>query len=183
MFAVTWKSIFATLSYVFMSASDGAVFSRVVNGFDQCAQMAARYGFTEAFDRIVYCLSSISTLASEEPPNTTLNTEVQVGKKSGMVSELAVKFGRDFRAQLSTVVLFRLLAGNEHMVRDTWKRLLRILLNLFVNSLIPSFPVEMGSTLKVTPIPVQTPSQIIDRDGPCDGRPHSRTMSRELCSR
>jgi len=30
-----------------------------------------------------------------------------------MVSELAVKFGRDFKAQLSAVVLFRVVNGSE----------------------------------------------------------------------
>lgn len=120
MFAATWKPIVATLSYVFMSASDDAVFTRVLAGFQQCAQIASRYGITEAMDRIVYCLSNISTLAPEVPPSTSLNTEVQVEKKSVMVSETAVRFGRDDRAQLATLVLFRVLNGNEAAVRDGW---------------------------------------------------------------
>lgn len=165
MFEATWKPVVATLSYVFMSASDDAVFSRVVIGFDQCAQIAARYGLTEALDRIIYCLSSISTLASETPPNTSLNTEVQAGKKSVMVSELAVKFGRDFRAQLATVVLFRVLTGNEGVVRDGWKYVIHILHNLFVNSLIPPFDEALNSDLGIPPVPVQPPSQVVDRDG------------------
>ncbi len=121
MFAATWKPVLATLCYVFLSASDDAVFSRVVTGFDQCARIAAKYGLTEAVDRIVYSLSNISTLASDAPLNTTLNTEIQVKDSSVMVSELAVRFGRDFKAQLATVVLFRVVAGNEAMIRDGWK--------------------------------------------------------------
>lgn len=74
MFEATWRPVVATLSYVFMSASDDAVYSRVVMGFDQCAQIAARYGLTEAFDRIIFCLASISTLSTENPPSTALNT-------------------------------------------------------------------------------------------------------------
>jgi golgi-specific brefeldin A-resistance guanine nucleotide exchange factor 1 len=120
MFAATWKPIVATLSYVFMSASDDVVFSRVITGFDQCAQIAAKFGNTEAMDRIVFCLSSISTLAQGTTPDTSLNTEVQAGDKSVMVSEMAVKFGRDDRAQLATIVLFRVLAGHESTVREGW---------------------------------------------------------------
>ncbi|KKZ67911.1 hypothetical protein EMCG_06440 [[Emmonsia] crescens] len=164
MFEATWRPVVATLSYVFMSASDDAVFSRVVIGFDQCAKIAARYNLTEALDRIIYCLSSISTLAPDIQPNTSLNTEVQAGKKSVMVSELAVKLGRDFRAQLATVVLFRVLTGNEAIVRDGWTYIVQILHNLFINSLIPQFE-GMKSTLDIPPIPLQPPSQIIDRDG------------------
>ena len=121
MFAATWKPIVATLSYVFMSASDDAVFSRIVTGFDQCARIAARYGLTEALDHIIFSLGSISTLASDIPPNTSLNTEVQVNENRVMVSELAVRFGRDFKAQLATVVLFRVVTGNEGIVRDGWR--------------------------------------------------------------
>ncbi|KAJ5799808.1 uncharacterized protein N7518_001876 [Penicillium psychrosexuale] len=165
MFAATWKPVIATLSYVFMSASDDAVYSRVVNGFDQCAQIAARYGLTEAFDRIVFSLASISTLGTSKPPSTALNTEVQVGQKSVMVSELAVKFGRDFRAQLATVVLFRVLSTNEATVNQGWEYIVRILSNLFINSLIPPFDAILTSELEISPIPLQPPSQVIDRDG------------------
>lgn len=120
MFSATWKPIVATLSYVFMSASDDAVFSRVVLGFDQCAQIAAKYDLTDALDHIVFCLSSMSTLASDVPTNTTLNTEVQAEKKSVMVSELAVKFGRDYKAQLACAVLFRLIPGKESKIKGGW---------------------------------------------------------------
>jgi brefeldin A-resistance guanine nucleotide exchange factor 1 len=120
MFAATWKPIIATLSYVFMSATDDAVFSRVVLGFDQCAQIAAKYKLPDALDRIISCLSYISTLSPDVPPSTSLNTEVQADKKSVMVSETAVRFGRDGRAQLATVVLFQVIKGNEASIRDGW---------------------------------------------------------------
>ena len=119
-FAATWRPIIATLSYVFMSASDDAVFSRTMAGFDQCAQIATAYGLSDALDHIVFCLSSISTLASSDRPNTALNTEIQAENRSIMVSETAVKFGRDFKAQLATVVLFRLLSGNEAVIQKGW---------------------------------------------------------------
>ena len=121
MFEATWKPVIATLSYVFMSASDDAVFSRVVTGFEQCAQIAAKFQLTDALDHIVFCLSSISTLVSDTPANTSLNTEVQIGKQSVMVSELAVKLGRDFKAQLACVVLFGIISGNEAKIKNGWK--------------------------------------------------------------
>ena len=121
MFATTWRPIVSTLSYVFMSASDDTVFSRVVAGFDQCARIAATYGLSEALDHIIFVLGVMSSLASDELPNTSLNTEVQVGRNRVMVSELAVKFGRDSKAQLATIVLFRVTLGNEAAIRDGWR--------------------------------------------------------------
>lgn len=161
MFAATWKPIVSTLCYVFLQASDDAVYSRVVNGFDQCAQIAARYDLVEAFDRIVYSLCMISTLTTEK--TTALNTEVQAGKKTIMVSELAVHFGRDFRAQLATVLLFRILRTNKAVLRNSWIHIIKILVNLFVNSLI-EFPAESTKRVELPPIALQPPSQIVDRD-------------------
>ncbi|KAF2129257.1 Sec7-domain-containing protein [Dothidotthia symphoricarpi CBS 119687] len=163
MFAATWKPIIATLSYVFMSATDDAVFSRVVLGFDQCAQIAAQHGLNDALDRIISCLSYISTLAPDVPPSTSLNTEVQADQKSVMVSETAVRFGRDGRAQLATVVLFQVIKGHEASIRDGWNHLIRIMVNLFVNSLIPPYFLSFQKTLALPPIPLQNPAQIIDR--------------------
>ncbi|KAI8228432.1 hypothetical protein K4K57_007536 [Colletotrichum sp. SAR 10_99] len=161
MFAATWRPIVSTLSYVFMSATDDAVFARIVTGFDECARVAAKYNNADALNQIVYSLSHMTTLATEIPFNTSLNTEVQAGESSVMVSELAVKLGRDFRAQLATLVLFRVVTGNEHLIRSGWKSITRIWLNLFVNSLVPSFFLE--GSLDIKPIPLQTPSQVIDR--------------------
>ena len=104
-----------------MSATDDAVFARVVAGFDECARIASRYGIVEALDQIVYCLSQMTTIATEAPCNTSLNTEVQSGDNKVMVSELAVKLGQNFRAQLATLVLFRVVSGNEHAINHGWK--------------------------------------------------------------
>ena len=37
-----------------------------------------------------------------------------------MVSELAVKFGRDNKAQLACVVLFGVISGNEAKIKQGW---------------------------------------------------------------
>lgn len=121
MFAATWRPVVATLNYVFMSASDDTVFQRVIAGFDQCAQIAAKYGLHECFDHIIASLARISTLATETPPSTALNTEVQAGGKSIMVSKFAVEFGRENKAELATLVLFRIINGHEAAIRNGWK--------------------------------------------------------------
>ncbi|UKZ46886.1 hypothetical protein TrVGV298_001097 [Trichoderma virens] len=163
MFAATWKPVVSTLSYVFMSATDDAVFARIVTGFDECARIATKYGNVEALDQIVYCLSHITTLATRVPFNTALNTEVQVGDGSVMVSELAVKLGRDFRAQLAVLVLFRVVIGSEALIHNGWKHIIRIWTHLFLNSLAPPLSSTDLPTLPIPAIPLQTPSQVIDR--------------------
>ena len=121
LFATTWNPIVSCLSFVFMSATDDTVYARVITGFDECARIATKYGNSEALDEIIYRLSYMSTLGSEALSNTSLNTEVQVGDNSVMVSELAVRFGRDVRPQLATLVLFRVVTGSEHVIQKSWK--------------------------------------------------------------
>lgn len=140
MFAATWKPVVATLNYVFMSATDDTVFQRVIAGFDQCAQIATKYGLNECLDHLVMCLSRISTLATETPPSTALNTEVQAGGKSIMISKFAVDFGRENKAELAMLVLFRIINGHESAIRDGWQyasvptRSLRLPANLIRSS-------------------------------------------------
>lgn len=120
MFAATWRPIVATLNYVFVSATEDAVFQRVIAGYNQCAQIAAKYGIHECLDYIILSLAKISSLATETPPSTSLNTEVQASGKSIMVSKFAVDFGRDNKAELATLVLFRVINGHEDAIREGW---------------------------------------------------------------
>ncbi|KAF1347875.1 hypothetical protein BDV97DRAFT_298439 [Delphinella strobiligena] len=164
MFAATWRPVVATLNYVFMSATDDTVFQRVIAGFDQCAQIAAKYELHECFDHIIASLARISTLATETPPSTALNTEVQASGKSIMVSKFAVEFGRESKAELATLVLFRIINGHEAAIRNGWKPIIRIVLNLFVNSLIPGTFSSLPQSLDLPPIPLQSPAQVIERN-------------------
>ncbi|KAH8879449.1 hypothetical protein GQ53DRAFT_671995 [Thozetella sp. PMI_491] len=163
MFATTWNPIVSCLSFVFMSATDDTVYARVATGFDECARIATKYSNTTALDEIIYRLSRMSTLSTETLSNTSLNTEVQVEGNSVMVSELAVKLGRDFRAQLATLVLFRVVNESEHVIKSSWQHIIRIWLNLFVNSLIPPFFSSDEDKIPLPPIPLRNPQQVIDR--------------------
>ncbi|KAJ5773671.1 Sec7-domain-containing protein [Penicillium paradoxum] len=164
MFAATWKPIVASLSYVFMSATDEAVILRVITGFDHCAHIAAKYGLSDLLDRIVACLSHITTLAPEVAPNTSLKIQVKHENNTLVVSETAVQFGRNDRGQMAMLLLCRILNGNECAIRDGWEQVLRILRNLFVNSLMPSSFAVSREPLELPPIPLQSPTQIINED-------------------
>lgn len=165
MFDATWKPVLAALSYVFMSATEDAVFERVILGFEQCAEIAAKYNLTHILDHIVFCLSTISSLSVETLPSTALNTEVSVRKRKVMVSEMAVKFGRHPKAQLAAIVLFKgVVAGNEGKLSDGWTHLVKIWLNLFVNSQLPALPESARIAPDMPALPVRTPTKIIDKD-------------------
>jgi golgi-specific brefeldin A-resistance guanine nucleotide exchange factor 1 len=66
-------------------------------------------------------LAKICTLAGDDLPSTKMNIDVIVEDNTVTVSELAVRFGRDFTGQLATVVLFSLCEGKEDVIRAGWK--------------------------------------------------------------
>lgn len=92
-----------------------------------------------------------------------------------MVSETAVRLGRDIRAQIATVVLFGIVKGHEDCIREGWipvrdqlrcrrmytdcQQLIHILTNLFVNDLIPQYHLSFKSSIALPPIPLRDPSQ------------------------
>jgi brefeldin A-resistance guanine nucleotide exchange factor 1 len=117
----------------------------------------------------------MTTLATDSLFSTKLNTEVQAaGGNRVMVSELAVKLGRDVRAQLATLVLFRVVTGSEASIRKGWTHIVRVWLNLFVNSLTPApfLPLEtpassvqrLPPSFPLDPIPLHTPSQVVNKE-------------------
>ncbi|KAK9360492.1 hypothetical protein V1504DRAFT_153401 [Lipomyces starkeyi] len=182
MFRATWKPVVATLAYVFTSATDDMVFMRVITGFDHCARIATRYNISDALDHIILCLSKISTLTAEPLATSSADsTEIQVDGSSITVSDLSVRFGKNYKAQLATVVLFRVVRGNEYLVRSGWREIIHIWLNLFANSLISPYFSELQDKLDVPAIPMVTPGNVIKRNDPKDSSIFS-TLSSYLSS-
>ncbi|KAK9450275.1 uncharacterized protein V1518DRAFT_440749 [Limtongia smithiae] len=170
MFRATWKPVVSALAFVFTSATDDMVIMRVITGFDHCARIATAYGLSDILDHIILCLAKISTLAVVPTANSTANsTEIQVDGSSITVSELSVQFGRNYKAQLATVVLFRVVRGNETLVRAGWREIILIWLSLFANSLISPYFSELQDSLNVPAIPMITPGNIIKRNDQKDG--------------
>ncbi|BFZ56646.1 GDP/GTP exchange factor for ARF [Savitreella phatthalungensis] len=154
MFEATWRPLVATLTFVFASATDDAVFSRVMAGLHQCAEIAAGYNNTEAIDRIVASLARLTPLAADQLPGIGRNTSVEVDSQRVTVSDLSVAFGRDFKAQLATVLLFRICQGNLHVLRQGWRHLSDIFAALLVNSLLPQDFSPIHRYMKISSIPL-----------------------------
>ncbi|KAK9459341.1 uncharacterized protein V1516DRAFT_679626 [Lipomyces oligophaga] len=182
MFRNTWRPVLATLAYVFTTATDDMVFMRVITGFDHCARIATHYGIWEVLDDIIMYLSTISTLSSEPSTNSLAESvEIQVDGSSITVSELSVRFGRNYKAQLATVVLFRVVRGNEYLVRKGWKEIIHMWLNLFANSLISPYFSDLQHQLEIPDIPTMNPANVIKKNDSKDNSLFS-TLSSYLSS-
>ena len=154
MFTTTWKPVVAALGYVFASATDDAVFSRVIRGLDQLMDICGQYRAHDTIDHIILLLSRISALNEPTASKPSRMAEVTAGDIQITVSDLSVQFGSNFKAQLACLVLFSACRkGRQSVIRNGWSVILQILLNLFASNLLPSSLSPINQFVRLPPIP------------------------------
>lgn len=170
--------IIDTLISVFKEASDDQIITRLMSSVDKCANICLYYNLSSSIDKLIGLLAELTTLTSaiHHAPSADDNvreeipiTQIKVEKKDEAitVSEMAVWFGRDFKAQISTVVLFRLIKKTDFKVTESWNKIIKIILTLFENCLInPNFFTEFQKKIKLNPLAKVKPRYIINRTKP-----------------
>lgn len=178
LFETVVDKITSTLISVFKEATDDHVITRLMSSIDKCANICLYYNLTASVDKLIGALSDLTSLTSNKHsiPNSDDNlrdeipiTQIKIEKKEEVitVSEMSVWFGRDFKAQLSTVVLFRLIKKSDCKVSASWDKIIRIVLTLFENCLInPNLFVEFQKRIKLAPLSKVKPRYIINKAKP-----------------
>lgn len=159
-------SIFTTLFRIFEVASDDHISTRMLTSIDKCAFIASFFGFHEMFNEILAQIAKLTTLTGERDINLVefetediplVEIRVEDTKETIAISKTAVTLGRDFKGQLCTVVLFRVLQNkkdSEIINKDVWLKIFGILLNLFENLMIsPDIFPDLQKKLKLGPLP------------------------------
>ncbi|XP_068227921.1 Golgi-specific brefeldin A-resistance guanine nucleotide exchange factor 1 [Palaemon carinicauda] len=122
LYAICWGPTIASLAYVFDKSTDDAIIQRTMSGFKKCAVIAARYGMSEMFDNLVVSLCKFTTLTSS----------------TGAAEHVTIAFGANKKAQLAAKTVFKLVTSHGDILRDGWKNILDLLLQLFRCRLLPS---------------------------------------------
>ena len=169
------SKIFETLFLVFGEASDDHVITRIMLAVDKCANICLHYLLKSHYELLVEMLCKCTHLLDssirvpvetldddlrESIPLTQVTIEDGDDTKTITVGTLSVWFGRDFKAQISTVVLFRLLkkVGYALGKDDLGKLAMRIILTLYENCLVDSLMLLPDSEL-----PTVKPKYIISK--------------------
>ncbi|CAN6628830.1 ARF guanine-nucleotide exchange factor 2 [Trichomonascus vanleenenianus] len=139
-FQANWRPIATTLAFVFATATDDAVFTRVITAFDQLARIASHYEIPEVIDHVIECLSRMSVLAAGDQSTPIGNTEIILDdeKTSITVSDLSVPFGSDYKAQMASIILFGIVKAHSHLINKSWSQVMPSIANLYLYGLIPS---------------------------------------------
>lgn len=126
LFALCWGPTIASLSYVFDKSNEDSFVQKALSGFKICASIAARYGMSDVFDNLIVSLCKFTTLnASGDSPE-----------------QVAISFGSNKKAQLAARTVFRLVIAHGDILRDGWKNILELLLQLFRCRLLSSNLIE-----------------------------------------
>ncbi|GME84422.1 unnamed protein product [Ambrosiozyma monospora] len=166
-FEKTARYIIANLITMFDDATHDSIVTRMMSTVEKTATIASYFGMTEIVDLIIEVVSHMTTLTGIKKSEYALEsreyipiTELKLEKENEIitVSDLAVLFGRDFRAQLSTVVLFRVIKKSNYRVTFKWENVVKIFLTLFENGLIepdffPEFQKKLGLEKLTKPKP------------------------------
>ncbi|XP_018008715.1 Golgi-specific brefeldin A-resistance guanine nucleotide exchange factor 1-like isoform X2 [Hyalella azteca] len=132
LFGICWGPTVASLSYVFDKSVDDAFIQKSLSGFKKCASISARYGMSDVFDNLVVSLCKFTGLTSSASP----------------ADAIAVEFGGNPKAQLAAKTLFRLVTLHGDILRDGWKNVVEVLLQLFRCRLLPADLTESPDLLE-----------------------------------
>lgn len=159
-FELSWKPVVAAISYVFSTAQDDDTLAKAITGFRHCASLAAHFELHQVFDSIVVNLATMTGLLENTDGNTSVpDPIVDVAGQKYVVSKLAVRFGRNYKGQLAAVVMFAIVTRHGDSLRKGWLKVLQIIRNLFLNSLLPSSMLQVEDFLSgTTTIPLKPKS-------------------------
>lgn len=184
-FKSSGSTIVNTFFKIYLVASDDHITSRMLTSLSKCAFIAGFYNFKKLYNDILSSIARVTTLLGPSvDKNSTTETEdgadvnpdrtmddiyvdldsiplVEItfeesGKKIA-VSDQAVKLGSSFKAQLCTIIFFRILkeTRNPELITPIlWKKTIKMMLTLFENLLLPGdiFP-DLQRRLKLNNLP------------------------------
>ncbi|XP_064536174.1 Golgi-specific brefeldin A-resistance guanine nucleotide exchange factor 1 isoform X1 [Drosophila montana] len=133
-FNIVWGASLSALSFMFDKSTETG-YQRTLAGFSKSAAISAHYNLHADFDALILTLCKFTTLLSsvEQHEPVPANNEIQ----------LAVNFGLNAKAQAAMRTVFLLVHGYGDSLRDSWKHILDLFLQLFRLKLLPKTLIEV----------------------------------------
>lgn len=144
LFRLAWKPALAAIAYgscdnlerclvdispngiyhvAFDTAQDDSTLQKAISGFHQCAMLSAHFQLHDVFDAIVINLASMTGLIEKtNSRNSVPDPIVDVAGQKYVVSDLAIRFGRNYKGQLAAVVAFAVVTRHGNSMRKGWKK-------------------------------------------------------------
>ncbi|XP_033250509.1 Golgi-specific brefeldin A-resistance guanine nucleotide exchange factor 1-like isoform X1 [Drosophila miranda] len=133
-FNIVWGASVSALSFMFDKSTESG-YQRTLTGFSKSAAISAHYNLHADFDALVLTLCKFTTLLSsvEQHEPAPAPNEMQQ----------AVNFGLNAKAQAAMRTVFLLVHDYGDCLRESWKHILDIFLQLFRLKLLPKSLIEV----------------------------------------
>ncbi|XP_017868400.1 PREDICTED: Golgi-specific brefeldin A-resistance guanine nucleotide exchange factor 1 isoform X2 [Drosophila arizonae] len=133
-FNIVWGASLSALSFMFDKSTETG-YQRTLTGFSKSAAISAHYNLHDDFDALILTLCKFTTLLSsvEQHESVPANNEIQQ----------AVNFGLNAKAQAAMRTVFLLVHGYGDSLRESWKHILDLFLQLFRLKLLPKSLIEV----------------------------------------
>ncbi|XP_055856170.1 Golgi-specific brefeldin A-resistance guanine nucleotide exchange factor 1 [Episyrphus balteatus] len=129
LFKIIWGASLSALSFMFDKSNENG-YQRTLVGFTKCAGIAAFYNLHQDFDALILTLCKFTSL---------LNIQTDTSNDIAF----AVNFGLNPKAQAAIKAVFGLVHDYGDCLRESWKNVLDILIQLFRLKLLPKSLVEV----------------------------------------
>lgn len=135
------KNLISAFVIMFDDATHDSLITKMMSTIEKCAAIAIFFGMEDIVDSVIEITAHLSTLTGVKKseysyevrdvlPIIELNNDKE-NEPSIYVSDASILFGRDYRAQLSLIVLFRILKRFNYKVTKGWYYLTKAILKLF----------------------------------------------------
>ncbi|XP_017115384.1 Golgi-specific brefeldin A-resistance guanine nucleotide exchange factor 1 isoform X3 [Drosophila elegans] len=133
-FNIVWGASLSALSFMFDKSTESG-YQKTLAGFTKSAAISAHYNLHSDFDALVLTLCKFTTLLSsvEQHEPAPANNEIQQ----------AVNFGLNGKAQAAMRTVFLLVHDYGDCLRESWKHILDLYLQLFRLKLLPKSLIEV----------------------------------------
>lgn len=128
LFQLVWGPSLSAISFMFDKASD-ASYQKPLIGLQRGAVIAAHYSLHEDFDALVLTLCKFTTLLNVAPEANDIAT--------------SVAFGMNSKAQLAMKTVFGMVHQHGDCIRESWKCVLDVIVQLFRLKLLPKSMMEV----------------------------------------
>lgn len=128
LYQLVWGPTLAALSFIFDKSSDGT-YQKSLVGLSKGAIIASHFNLHEDFDAIVLTLGKFTTLLNISPDINDI--------------QACVTYGLNVKAQLATKTVFSLIHEHGDCVRESWKNVLEVIVQLFKLKLLPKCLMEV----------------------------------------
>lgn len=144
LFEKHFKKLLTSLIRMFHEATNDSVINKIISTIEKCAAIAIYFELDNIVNDIIEIITQLSAVntfhkldhSTDDRDNLAVVELILEDDVTIYASDLSIMVGKDYRVQLSIIVLFRVLKRYNYRVSKAWIHVIRLILKLFEHGLI-----------------------------------------------